>query len=77
MTNHLTHVDFLILSKLTHQPRLVIEVDGFAYHQNEKQAERDRIKDEVLTRYQIPILRLSTVESGEREKILEALRALG
>ena len=73
VTNHLTHLDFLIYSKLTHLPVLAIEVDGFAYHNNEKQKERDAVKDTVLRKYGIPILRLSTVGSREREKLIGAL----
>lgn len=72
-TNHLSHVDFLIFSRLTHQPLLVVEVDGFTYHNNEKQKERDRIKNEILSKYSIPILRLSTIGSGEKEKLISAL----
>lgn len=55
-TNHLTHVDFLIFSRLTHQPLLVIEVDGFAYHNTKKQKERDSVKNSVLKKYDIPML---------------------
>ena len=72
-TNHLTHVDFLIYSKLTHQPILVVEVDGFAYHNNPKQQERDQVKNTILYKYNIPILRLSTIGSGEKEKLVFAL----
>ena len=72
-TNHLTHVDFLIFSRLTHQPVLVIEVDGFAYHSSEKQQERDQVKNAILQKYGIPILRFSTVGSGEEEKLISAL----
>lgn len=75
-TNHLTHVDFLIFSRLTHQPMLVIEVDGFAYHNNEKQQERDQVKNAILEKYEIPILRLSTVGSGEKEHLFDALERL-
>ena len=73
-TNHLTHVDFLIFSRLTHQPVLVVEVDGFAYHNHEKQRERDQVKDAVLKKYHLPILRLSTIGSGEKEKLIAALK---
>lgn len=77
-TNHLTHVDFLIFSRLTHQPLLVVEVDGFSYHYNsEKQKERDSIKDAVLKKYGIPILRLSTVGSKEKQQLLQAFENLG
>lgn len=71
--NHFTHVDFLIFSKLTHRPILVIEVDGFAYHNTDKQRERDLIKDDILHKYNIPILRLSTTGSDERNKICSKL----
>ncbi|MBE6579806.1 MAG: DUF2726 domain-containing protein [Ruminococcaceae bacterium] len=74
-TNHLTHVDFLVFSKMTHRPVLVIEVDGFAYHNEPKQQERDRVKNEILGKYNIPMLRLSTVGSGEKEKVVAALAA--
>lgn len=72
-TNHLTHVDFLIYSKLTHQPILVVEVDGFAYHNNPKQQERDKVKNTILQKYNIPILRISTTGSREKEKLVSAL----
>ena len=36
--NPWTHVDFLIFNKLDKEAVLVVEVDGYAYHQNnEKQ----------------------------------------
>ena len=72
-TNHLTHVDFLIFSRLTHMPVLVVEVDGFAYHNNDKQRERDQVKNTILEKYSIPMLRLSTVGSREKEKLICAL----
>ena len=75
-TNHLTHVDFLIFSRLTHQPILVVEVDGFAYHNNEKQRERDQVKNTILEKYNVPILRLSTVGSGEKQKLVSVLESI-
>ena len=75
-TNHLTHVDFLVFSRITHQPILVIEVDGFAYHNNEKQRERDQVKNNILEKYDIPILRLSTVGSGEKNKLIDVLEKI-
>ena len=74
--NHLAHVDFLIFSRVTHRPVLVIEVDGFAYHNSGKQKERDLLKDGILQKYDIPILRLSTIGSGEREKIYSKIAML-
>lgn len=70
-----SHVDFLIENCVSKQPVLVIEVDGFAYHhKGTKQAERDRLKDSVLNKYGIPLLRLSTTGSGEVEKITHEIR---
>lgn len=74
-SNHLTHVDFLVFSRTTHEPVLVIEVDGFAYHNDEKQKERDQVKNAILLKYGIPILRLSTVGSNEKRKLIAALRS--
>ena len=75
-TNHMTHVDFLIYSRLTHQPILVIEVDGFAYHSSGKQQERDQVKNNILQKYNIPILRFSTVDSGEEDKLISVLNRI-
>ena len=70
-----SHVDFLIENRVSKQPVLVIEVDGFAYHhKGTKQAERDKLKDSILNKYGIPLLRLSTAGSGEVEKIETEIR---
>ena len=60
-------------------PVLVVEVDGYAYHANNpKQLERDNMKDGILRKYDIPILRIRTNESGEeiklRHKLIEILK---
>ncbi|MCE5222134.1 MAG: DUF2726 domain-containing protein [Clostridium sp.] len=53
---------------------LVVEVDGYAFHANNpKQLERDRMKDGILKKYNIPILRLATNGSGEEEKLKDKL----
>lgn len=76
-SNHLTHVDFLIYSKLSHMPVLVVEVDGFAYHnENENEKERDVVKNTILEKYKIPIARFSTVGSNEKNRLIQALRAV-
>lgn len=72
VTNSLTHVDFLIYNKVSKKPVLIIEVDGYQFHkEGTRQSERDKIKDAVLTKYGIPFLRLSTIGSSEKEKIME------
>lgn len=72
--NILTHTDFVIFNKLDKMPILVVEVDGYTYHANNpKQLERDKMKDEILLKYGIPILRIKTNESGEEDKLRRKL----
>jgi Protein of unknown function (DUF2726) len=67
-------VDFVVYNRVTNDPLLAIEVDGFAFHENDPaQLERDAIKDEILRAYQLPLLRLATTGSGEDQRIREAL----
>lgn len=69
-----THLDFIIFNKLSKQPVLAIETDGFYYHlDGTKQAERDKKKNHILDTCGLPLLRLKTNGSQEREKIYEAL----
>lgn len=73
--NPWTHTDFLIYSKLDKKPILVVEVDGYKYHvQNAKQLERDKRKDKILEKYNVPIIRFSTTGSGEKKLLEEKLR---
>lgn len=68
------HADFLIYNKMSKKPLLVIEVDGVSYHeQQEKQRIRDAKKDSILHKAGIPILRLKTNESNEKERIITTL----
>lgn len=72
--NILTHTDFVIFNKLDKMPVLVVEVDGYAYHANNpKQLEHDKMKDDILQKYNIPILRIKTNESGEEKKLRQKL----
>lgn len=69
-----TKTDFLIYRKVDKGPVLVIEVDGYAFHrEGTRQAERDALKDSVLKKCGLPILRLSTVGSNERNLIRKML----
>lgn len=75
--HHATHLDFLIYNKLGKNPMLAIEVDGYEYHKlQSRQAERDLIKNTILKKYKIPLLRFSTTGSGEKEKLISALNRL-
>lgn len=76
-SNPLTHLDFLIYNKLGKIPVLGIEVDGFAFHkEGTKQADRDKMKDNILEKYNFPILRFRTNESNEKEKLTNKLNEL-
>ncbi|MEL1136674.1 AAA domain-containing protein [Desulfitobacterium sp. THU1] len=73
--NVFTHTDFVIFNKLDKRPVLVVEVDGYAFHENNpKQLARDQMKDTILTKYGIPILRLKTNGSREEERLRAKLR---
>lgn len=77
--NVLTHTDFVIFNKVDKKPVLVVEVDGHAYHANNPiQLKRDRMKDSILKKYNIPVIRMETTGSNEetrlREKLQEVLR---
>lgn len=70
VNHHSTHVDFLIYNKFGKKPILAIEVDGYKYHKKgTRQYDRDLLKNQILEKYGIPILRLKTNGSGE-EKII-------
>lgn len=65
-----SHIDFLLYDKVALTPILAIEVDGTAFHfEGSDQSKRDRIKDSTLSKVGLPMLRLSTDGSGEKEKI--------
>lgn len=67
-------VDFLIFHKMDKHCVMVIEVDGVANHENNKtQQERDRVKDSILEKYGIPVLRLKTNGSDEENRIKNKL----
>ncbi|HBX22179.1 MAG TPA: DUF2726 domain-containing protein [Desulfotomaculum sp.] len=72
--NILTHTDFVIFNKMDKMPVLVVEVDGYAFHENNpKQLERDKMKDTILQKYGIPVLRIKTNESGEETRLRDKL----
>jgi len=69
-----THIDFLLYDTVTHKAKLAVEVDGTQYHKTEStQGHRDNLKDAVLASIGLPLLRLSTAGSQEKEKIIKAL----
>jgi hypothetical protein len=71
-----THVDFLIFNKMDRMPVLAVEVDGASFHiEGSRQSARDAMKDAILRKYDLPIIRCRTDESSERERIVSALTA--
>jgi len=69
-----TKTDFLIYQKVDKHPVLVIEVDGYGFHRDgSRQAQRDVIKNSVLNKCGLKILRLSTVGSNEQDRIRKNL----
>lgn len=61
-----SHLDFLIYNRVSKRPILGIEVDGYRYHkEGTKQAERDKIKDDILAQYGVPLVRFATNGSDE------------
>ena len=75
--NILTHVDFLIFDKIGKLPRLVVEVDGAAFHKKgSRQAERDEMKNTILEKYNLPIKRFRTTESNEEKRLIAALEEI-
>ncbi len=74
-SNPLTHIDFLLFNRMDKSPVLAIEIDGVSFHkEGSVQASRDALKNSVLEKCQIPLLRIRTNESGERERIIQMLR---
>lgn len=70
-------LDFVISSRVTDKVLGAIEVDGFMYHHDSPaQLRRDRMKDAILARNGIPLLRLATHGSGEQETVRTFLEAL-
>ncbi len=74
--NNRASLDFVVFYRLDKACALVIEVDGFAFHENNpEQLRRDALKDKILKTYGVPILRLPSNGSIEREKIQKALNS--
>ncbi|NVZ25974.1 DUF2726 domain-containing protein [Pseudomonas gingeri] len=64
--------DFVLYFKVGKTPLGVIEVDG-GYHDTVLQAARDELKNSILSKSGIPLLRLPTIASRVEEKITDFL----
>lgn len=77
VTNTWTHLDFAIFNKMNKKIVMAVEVDGYYFHRvGTKQQERDNIKGRVLAKYDIPLIRLNTTGSGEKEIIENKLNKI-
>lgn len=74
IAHYTTHLDFLIINHVTKNPVLAIETDGYNYHHEQTdQHKRDEMKNHILNVYGLPLIRLSTTGSGEKDKIVKML----
>ncbi len=64
--------DFVLYYKVGKTPLEVIEVDDYQ-HNTAIQAERDNLKDVILEKAGIPLLRLKTTDSNIENKVAEFL----
>lgn len=72
--NSTSRVDFLIYADFWKTPLLVIEVDWIAFHENNtEQIVRDKKKNSILDKYNIPYLRLKTNWSWEDKRVYDKL----
>lgn len=72
--NNRSSLDFIIFRRQDRSCILVIEVDGFSFHENKpEQLKRDKLKNIILKKYGIPILRLPTNGSVEGCKVEDAI----
>lgn len=72
-----THIDFVIYNKMDKKPSLAVEVDGYTFHKKSTaQSQRDELKNEILKKYNIPLIRLSTIGSDEKNIIKNKLDEL-
>lgn len=76
ISHYSTHLDFLVINHVTKKPVLAIETDGYTFHNDEtEQHQRDLLKNHILEVYGLPLIRLKTNESGEKEKIVSSLKS--
>ena len=73
--NPMTHIDFVIYGKIDKSILIAIEVDGYRFHkEGTQQHERDEMKNRILEKYNIPLLRFSTIGSGEENRLESFLK---
>ena len=74
-SNVWTHIDFVIFNKMNKEMVMAVEVDGYLYHkEGTKQQERDKLKEKILQKYDIPLIRLNTIGSEEGIILNDAIK---
>lgn len=72
-----THIDFLLYNRVSKQPVLAIETDGYQHHKSgTEQSARDEKKNHILAIYGIPLLRLSTIGVDEQKQVEARLKEI-
>lgn len=72
-----THLDFVIYHRIDKAFLLAVEVDGYEFHkEGTRQHERDVMKDAILQKMHMPLLRFDTNGSGEEETLRRELMRL-
>ena len=73
----LAHVDFLIYNSLTKRPLKIIEVDGWHFHnESEVQQSRDTLKDQILMKFGLRPIRISTTATVCLDTMMNMLKTL-
>ncbi|MGL4723863.1 MAG: AAA domain-containing protein [Scandinavium sp.] len=72
---HRASCDFVLYYKVGKTPLGVVEVDG-GYHLQKAQIERDELKNSILAKCGLPLLRLRTIDSNIEDKLTEFLDGL-
>ena len=76
-SNYHTHLDFLLVNRVSKKPVLAVETDGYSYHNSATvQHQRDLKKNHILAVYGLPLLRLSTKGCDEESKVKKMLGEL-
>lgn len=69
-----SHIDFLIVNKVTSEPVLAIEIDGESYHvEGSFHWQNDKMKDSIMEKCGIPLKRFRTKESIREEETLREM----
>ena len=73
-----SHVDFLFYNTMNKIPYLAVEIDGHEFHKNNSdQLYRDSVKDCILEKAGIKLLRLPSTGSNEKQKLKIAILGIG